>query len=56
MILARFDCRYRLCDSTEDTLIGLLALALVIDGRAPSVAAAVETLREHDRSLIEEQT
>jgi sugar (pentulose or hexulose) kinase len=56
MILARFDCRYRLCDSTEDTLIGLLALALVIGGRAPSMAAAVETLRNHDRSLIEEQT
>jgi sugar (pentulose or hexulose) kinase len=56
MILARFDCRYRLCASTEDTLIGLLALALVIDGRAPSVASAVETLRNYDRSLIEEQT
>ena len=55
MILARFNCRYRLCASTEDTLIGLLALALVIDGRTPSMAAAVETLRNQVRSLIEEQ-
>lgn len=55
MIIARFDCRYRLCASTEEALIGLLALALVIDGRARSMAAAVETLRSQDRPLIEEQ-
>jgi sugar (pentulose or hexulose) kinase len=55
MIAARFACQSRLCASTEDTLIGLLILALVIDGRAPSVAAAVESLRNQDAVLIEEQ-
>ena len=55
MIAAQFSSPYRLCASTEDTLIGLMALALVIDGRAPSVAAAVESLRNQDAVLIEEQ-
>jgi len=53
LILARFDCPYRLYEGTEDTLIALLALALVIDGRAPSVAAAIEDLRHQTTPLIE---
>jgi hypothetical protein len=53
LILARFDCPYRLYEGTEDTLIALLALALVIDGRAPSVAAAIDDLRTQAEPLIE---
>jgi len=41
MIVARLPCNDRLCASTEDTLLGLLALALVVSGRAPSVEAAM---------------
>jgi sugar (pentulose or hexulose) kinase len=55
MIVAKFACPNRLFGATEDTLIGLMALALVIDERAPSVAAAVESLRNQDAVLIEEQ-
>jgi len=54
MIAAKFDGPYRLCASTEDTLIGLTALSLVIDGRAPSVAAALAGLRNQAGPLIEE--
>ena len=52
MIVARLGCDYRLCASTEDTLLGLLALALVVSGQAPSVAAAIETLRSREHELV----
>lgn len=52
MIVARFPCNFRLCASTEDTLLGLLALALVVSGRAPSVEAATETLRRGEHALV----
>jgi len=40
LIIDRMPGRYRLCASSEDTLLGLLVLALVVSGRAASVAAA----------------
>jgi sugar (pentulose or hexulose) kinase len=49
MIVARFDCDYRLCASTDEALLGLLALGLVVSGRAPSVAVAVADLRSLER-------
>jgi sugar (pentulose or hexulose) kinase len=51
MILARFECDHRLCASTEDTLLGLLVLALVVSGQAPSVATATESLRRRNHQL-----
>jgi hypothetical protein len=51
MILARLPGPYRLCTSTEDTLLGLLVLALVVSGRAPTVAAAIETVRGRELEL-----
>jgi len=53
MIAAKFTCPYRLLGATEDTLIGLMALALVIDGRAPTVATALAALQAQDGTLIE---
>jgi len=44
IIQRKFDTKTRLCASTEDTLLGLLALALVASGRQPSVAAATQHL------------
>ena len=44
LICERFACEHRLCPTAEDTLLGLLALALAFTGRAPSVAAAMATL------------
>jgi sugar (pentulose or hexulose) kinase len=41
---------YRLCPTTEDTLLGLLGLALAFTGRAASVEQAVALLREAHRS------
>jgi sugar (pentulose or hexulose) kinase len=52
MILDRFQCNYRMCASTEDTLLGLLAFALVISGRASTVETAVEILRTHKQQFI----
>lgn len=53
MILARFACPHRLYEGTEDTLIALLAQALVIDGRAPTMAAASDSLSQQAEPLIE---
>lgn len=53
MILARFACPHRLYEGSEDTLIALLAQALVIDGRAPSMAAAIDSLRNQAEPLSE---
>ncbi len=44
IIQRKFTTKTRLCASTEDTLLGLLALALVASGRQPSVAAATQHL------------
>jgi sugar (pentulose or hexulose) kinase len=48
LIAARLPGEVRVCSSTEETLLGLLAIAIVVSGRAPSVAAASEVLREHE--------
>ena len=37
-----FKVDYRICPTSEDTLLGLMALALVFSGRVPSVAEATE--------------
>jgi len=45
LIVEKFRRGYRLCSATEDTLQGLLVLALVASGRAGSAQAAMELLR-----------
>ena len=52
MIVGRFQCQHRLCPSAEDTLVGLLALAMVIDGIAPTVGGATEVLRRHEGEIV----
>ena len=47
MIVAKFDCPYRMSASSEDTMLGLLALALVVGGQAKSAAEAAQVLREN---------
>ena len=44
IIQRKFQVDYRLCASSEDTMLGLLALALVASGRTPSVEAAIQLL------------
>jgi sugar (pentulose or hexulose) kinase len=46
MILDKFQVGYRICPTTEDTLLGLLALALVFSRRLETVAEATELLRK----------
>lgn len=46
LILAHFDCAYRMCQSTEDTLLGLMSIALVNSGEVDLVADAAMRLRE----------
>jgi sugar (pentulose or hexulose) kinase len=46
LIGKKFGCDYRLCPTTEDTLAGLLVLALAFTGRAASVEQAMALLRE----------
>jgi sugar (pentulose or hexulose) kinase len=46
IIRQKFGLDYRLCASLEDTLLGLLALALVAAGVVSSVAEATTRLRE----------
>jgi sugar (pentulose or hexulose) kinase len=45
LIAEKFRCEYCLCSAAEDTLQGLLALALVASGRSGSVQEAIELLR-----------
>lgn len=45
LILAKFGCAHRMCQSTEDTLLGLMAIALVNSGEAKSVADAAKQLK-----------
>lgn len=47
LIQQKFGAPYRLCASSEDALLGLLALALVASGRLESVAAATRELLAH---------
>lgn len=51
LILDRLPGRYRLCDTTEETLLGLFVVALVISGRAPTVAAATAMVQSHAPEL-----
>jgi sugar (pentulose or hexulose) kinase len=51
-IVAQFGLPYRMCPTSEDTLLGLLALARVAAGRAVDVAASVDDLRHHDWSAL----
>ncbi len=46
LICAKFQADYRICPTTEDTLLGLLALALVFSGRLPTVEEATRLLEE----------
>lgn len=46
LIVGKFQCEYRLCSITEDTLQSLLVLALVASGRAGSAQATMELLRQ----------
>lgn len=45
-ILARFEADWRMAPAAEDTLLGLLALALAFSGRAGSVQQAMTAVRE----------
>ena len=47
VICGRFGASYRLSPSSEDSLLGLLALALAFSGRVKSVAEAANHLRQH---------
>lgn len=44
IICAKFRSEYRVCPSSEDTLLGLLALALTFSGRVDSVEQATQEL------------
>lgn len=46
LICERFDVPFRLCPSSEDTLLGLMALAFAFTGRAPTVEQAAAHLFE----------
>jgi len=48
LILAKFDHEYRICQSTEDSLLGLMTLALVASGKAESVAEAMRLITTDD--------
>ena len=45
-ILARFEAGWRMAPAAEDTLLGLLALAMAFSGRAGSVQQAMTAVRE----------
>jgi len=46
LICERFQVDFRICPTAEDTLLGLLALALVFSRRLPSVEQATALLSE----------
>jgi sugar (pentulose or hexulose) kinase len=54
LICDRLQKPYRLCAVGEDSLLGLLALALNVSGRNPSVADATDQLARQRSSLIEQ--
>lgn len=45
IIIAKFESPYRINAQPEDTLLGLMALALMFSGRTPSVEASVRELQ-----------
>ncbi len=47
LICDRFQVDFRMCPTAEDTLLGLLALALVFSHRLPSVEEATALLAQH---------
>jgi sugar (pentulose or hexulose) kinase len=47
LILEKFGVGYRMCPTAEDTLLGLMALALAFTGRAASVEQAAADLLEN---------
>ncbi len=48
MLVEKLRRPYRLSVATEETLVGLLALALIVGGIAPTVTAATRTLSGHE--------
>jgi len=56
LIVEKFQREYRMCSTTDDTLQGLLVLALVASGRVGSVHAAMEMLREAQPSQERKDT
>ena len=53
-ILSNFRCPYRVCAVEEDTLLGLLVLALAFSGKSPSIAAATAMLARQYASDIKQ--
>ncbi|HUZ97160.1 MAG TPA: hypothetical protein VMU57_19830 [Edaphobacter sp.] len=53
IIRKRFQTDYRLAPCAEDTLLGLLALALVFSGRLTSVEQAMAALRSQEHAYLE---
>jgi hypothetical protein len=52
LIAEKFKSEYRLCSAPDDTLQGLLVLALVVSGKAASAQAAMEHLRRAQASMF----
>ena len=55
LICEKFGVAYRLCPTPEDTLLGLMVLALAFTGRSASVMDAIATLRaaaDEGRSFV----
>jgi sugar (pentulose or hexulose) kinase len=46
IICEKFRCDFRMCPTSEDTLLGLLALALVFSHRQPDFKSAVNLLKQ----------
>ena len=46
-ITGAFQCPYRVCTTSEETLTGLLVLGLVVTGRAATIAEATEQLSDN---------
>lgn len=55
-IQKRFQTNYRVAPCLEDTLLGLLALALVFSGRVKSVQTAIAELRTSHQSREKQET
>ncbi len=53
IVCKKFQADYRLVPCPEDTLLGLLALALVFSGRSASVVHAMAELRAQESSYLE---
>lgn len=55
LIHQRFGSNYRLCDSSEDTLLGLLSLALFASGHTASVQESAEYLRSSNSRMMNDE-